>query len=152
LGEQGVKNIVVVPISFVSEHIETLEEIDIEYRELALESGITNWRRSPALNTDATFIDDMADMVADALNEPSQSITEACVANNVGNLELKSVSNQEEISSAGVLGVGYDDDLAGRVKLRKGELFNGRIAMIGIVATCLIELLSGKPFIHLFSW
>jgi len=120
LGEQGVKNLVVVPISFVSEHIETLEEIDIEYRELALESGITNWRRSPALNTDATFIDDMADMVADALNEPSQSVTEACVANNVGNLELESVSNQMEISSAGIGGVGYDDDLAGRARMRKG--------------------------------
>eukprot|EP01082_Thalassiosira_pseudonana_P001750 g1470.t1 g1470 contig10:2157333-2158393(-) len=120
LGEQGVKNLVVVPISFVSEHIETLEEIDIEYRELALESGITNWRRSPALNTDATFIEDMADMVADALNEPSQSVTEACVANNVGNLELEAVSNRMEISSAGVLGVGNVDDLAGKAKLRKG--------------------------------
>ena len=29
-----------VPISFVSEHIETLEEMDMEYRELAIESGI----------------------------------------------------------------------------------------------------------------
>lgn len=152
LGEQGVKNLVVVPISFVSEHIETLEEIDIEYRELALESGITNWRRSPALNTDATFIEDMADMVADALNEPSQSITEACVANNVGNLDLETLSNQEEISSAGILGVGGSDDLRMKMKLRNGELFNGRIAMIGIVATLLIELLSGKPLIHLFSW
>ena len=119
LGELGVKNIVVVPISFVSEHIETLEEIDIEYRELAHESGITNWRRSPALNTEQSFIDDLADMVADALNEPSQSITEACVANNVGNLALESVSRQLEISSAGVGGVGYDDDLRGK-KLRKG--------------------------------
>ena len=118
LGEQGVKNLVVVPISFVSEHIETLEEIDIEYRELALESGVTNWRRAPALNTDATFIDDMADMVADALNEPSQSLTEACVANNVGNLELESVSNVMEINSAGVGGVGYEDDLAGRRRKR----------------------------------
>jgi ferrochelatase len=118
LGEQGVKNIVVVPISFVSEHIETLEEIDIEYRELAHESGITNWRRSPALNTEQSFTDDLADMVADALNEPSQSITEACVANNVGNLALESVSRQLEISSAGVGGVGYDDDLRGK-KLRK---------------------------------
>lgn len=117
LGEQGVKNLVVVPISFVSEHIETLEEIDIEYRELALESGITNWRRAPALNTDATFINDMADMVAEALNEPSQSLTEACVANNVDNLELEAVSSQMEISSAGVGGVGYDDDL--RARLRK---------------------------------
>ena len=122
LGEQGVKNLVVVPISFVSEHIETLEEIDIEYRELALESGITNWRRSPALNTDATFIDDMADLVVEALNEPSQSLTEACVANNVGNLALESVSNQREINSAGVGGVGYDDDLAARARLRKGEI------------------------------
>ncbi|KAL9181484.1 hypothetical protein ACHAXT_010289 [Thalassiosira profunda] len=123
LGEQGVKNLVVVPISFVSEHIETLEEIDIEYRELALESGITNWRRSPALNTDATFIDDMADMVADALNEPSQSITEACVANNVGNLELDFASNEMEISSAGVGGVGSADDLTGRARRRKGNSF-----------------------------
>mmetsp|Transcript_20894 Transcript_20894/g.42184 ORF Transcript_20894/g.42184 Transcript_20894/m.42184 type:complete len:515 (-) Transcript_20894:151-1695(-) len=152
LGEQGVKNLVVVPISFVSEHIETLEEIDIEYRELALESGIMNWRRSPALNTDATFIQDMADMVADALSEPSQSITEACVANNVGNLELESVSNQMEISSAGVMGVGFDDDLAGRARLRKGEILNGRIAMVGIVLTMLLELLSGKPLIHFFYW
>ncbi|KAK1744972.1 ferrochelatase [Skeletonema marinoi] len=122
LGEQGVKNLVVVPISFVSEHIETLEEIDIEYRELALESGITNWRRSPALNTDPTFIDDMADMVADALSEPSQTITEACVANNVGNLELEPVSNQLEISSAGVGGVGFDDNLAYSSKMRKDRL------------------------------
>ena len=63
LGHSGVKNLVVVPISFVSEHIETLEEIDIEYRELAEENGVINWRRVPALNTDENFIGDMADMV-----------------------------------------------------------------------------------------
>jgi protoheme ferro-lyase len=32
LGKKGLKNLVVVPLSFVSEHVETLEEIDIEYR------------------------------------------------------------------------------------------------------------------------
>lgn len=37
--EKGVKNLVVVPISFVSEHIETLEEIDMEYKEVAEEFG-----------------------------------------------------------------------------------------------------------------
>ncbi len=40
LGASGVKQLLAVPISFVSEHIETLEEIDMEYRELAIESGI----------------------------------------------------------------------------------------------------------------
>jgi hypothetical protein len=39
LGARGVKSLLAVPISFVSEHIETLEEIDMEYRELAEESG-----------------------------------------------------------------------------------------------------------------
>ena len=43
LGKDGVKNLVVVPVSFVSEHIETLEEIDMEYKELAHENGIANW-------------------------------------------------------------------------------------------------------------
>ncbi|XP_058735319.1 uncharacterized protein LOC131607320 isoform X2 [Vicia villosa] len=37
--KKGVKSLLAVPISFVSEHIETLEEIDVEYKELALESG-----------------------------------------------------------------------------------------------------------------
>jgi protoporphyrin/coproporphyrin ferrochelatase len=62
LGAAGCKNLVVVPISFVSEHIETLEEIDIEYRELAESAGIEHWRRVPALNTDPEFLEDMADL------------------------------------------------------------------------------------------
>ena len=64
LGEvKKVRNLVVVPVSFVSEHIETLEEIDMEYRELAKDCGITNWKRAPALNTELGFIEDLADMV-----------------------------------------------------------------------------------------
>ena len=57
------RNLIVVPVSFVSEHIETLEEIDMEYKELALESGVTHWERAPALNTEPGFIQDIADMV-----------------------------------------------------------------------------------------
>lgn len=45
LADKGCNNLVVVPVSFVSEHIETLEEIDMEYREVAEEAGIANWRR-----------------------------------------------------------------------------------------------------------
>jgi hypothetical protein len=81
-GRQGVKNLVVVPISFVSEHVETLEEIDIEYRELAEKSGVARWRRCPALNLDEDFILELAGMVNDALCEPVRTVAETCVQNN----------------------------------------------------------------------
>ena len=147
LGEEGVKNLVVVPISFVSEHIETLEEIDIEYRELAEESGITNWRRCPALNTDETFINDMADMIVEALNQPSQTVTECCVANNVGTIDI---DDKSDISVAGIGGVGFSEELqASQVtKLKDGERFNGRIAILGFVATILGEFVFGQPVTH----
>lgn len=99
LGESGVQNLVVVPISFVSEHIETLEEIDIEYRELAEESGVKNWRRCPAPNTDPTFIADMADMVYEALMEPAQTVTETCVANNLEGLNLEKLDDSVAVES-----------------------------------------------------
>ncbi|XP_010312259.1 ferrochelatase-2, chloroplastic isoform X2 [Solanum lycopersicum] len=67
LGQKGVKSLLAVPVSFVSEHIETLEEIDMEYKELALESGIENWGRVPALNCTSSFITDLADAVIEAL-------------------------------------------------------------------------------------
>ncbi|TQD77454.1 hypothetical protein C1H46_036991 [Malus baccata] len=67
LGQKGVKSLLAVPVSFVSEHIETLEEIDMEYRELALESGIENWGRVPALGCTPSFITDLADAVIEAV-------------------------------------------------------------------------------------
>ncbi|CAI0549289.1 unnamed protein product [Linum tenue] len=67
LGKKGVKSLLAVPVSFVSEHIETLEEIDMEYRELALESGIESWGRVPALGCTSSFITDLADAVVEAL-------------------------------------------------------------------------------------
>ena len=51
----------------MSEHIETLEEIDMEYKHLALESGIENWGRVPALNCTSSFITDLANAVIEAL-------------------------------------------------------------------------------------
>lgn len=67
LGKRGARSLLAVPVSFVSEHIETLEEIDCEYRELAEEAGIVHWGRVPALGTNQKFIDDMADMVLERL-------------------------------------------------------------------------------------
>mmetsp|Transcript_4605 Transcript_4605/g.7242 ORF Transcript_4605/g.7242 Transcript_4605/m.7242 type:complete len:571 (+) Transcript_4605:210-1922(+) len=67
LGAKKTKAMVAVPISFVSEHIETLEEMDMEYRELAEESGVQQWGRVPALDTNPVFIDDLADAVVESL-------------------------------------------------------------------------------------
>ncbi|KAD6453869.1 hypothetical protein E3N88_08575 [Mikania micrantha] len=75
LGKQGVKSLLAVPVSFVSEHIETLEEIDMEYKELALESGIENWGRVPALGCTSTFITDLADAVIEAMPSASAMTT-----------------------------------------------------------------------------
>eukprot|EP00967_Tisochrysis_lutea_P141242 scaffold259247_cov34-Tisochrysis_lutea.AAC.3 len=72
LAEAGTHSLVVVPISFVSEHIETLEEIDVEYRELAEEAGITSWQRVPALGIEQDFIEDLAAAVVEALPKMEQ--------------------------------------------------------------------------------
>ncbi|KAJ4959192.1 hypothetical protein NE237_026303 [Protea cynaroides] len=78
LGQKGVKSLLAVPVSFVSEHIETLEEIDMEYRELALESGIENWGRVPALGCTSSFISDLADAVIEVLpSATAMSTTES---------------------------------------------------------------------------
>lgn len=52
LGKNGEKNILIVPISFVGDHLETLHELGIEYKELALEHGIKNYHvtRLPKAN------------------------------------------------------------------------------------------------------
>ncbi|KAG2177586.1 hypothetical protein INT44_008098 [Umbelopsis vinacea] len=62
-GEQGKKNIVVVPIAFTSDHIETLFELDIEYGKEAHEAGVTGFKRSESLNDDPVFAEAMADIV-----------------------------------------------------------------------------------------
>ena len=64
-GEDGVP-VVIVPIAFVSEHVETLVEIDIEFRELAAESGVPHFERVPAVATDCKFINGLADLVKHA--------------------------------------------------------------------------------------
>jgi len=67
LGKQGIDDVLVVPISFVSEHIETLYELDILFQKIARESGVKNFRRVPALNSNPTFIRALAEIVESAL-------------------------------------------------------------------------------------
>ena len=57
------KKIVVVPIAFVSEHSETLVELDIEYKELANKNGCKSYIRVPALGTNTDFINSLSNLV-----------------------------------------------------------------------------------------
>ncbi|HJQ71230.1 MAG TPA: ferrochelatase [Blastocatellia bacterium] len=63
LAAEGVSQVLLVPVSFVSEHIETLYELDILYRHVAEETGLRHYRRVPALNCEPDFIDALANLV-----------------------------------------------------------------------------------------
>ena len=57
------KHIVLVPIAFVSEHSETLVELDIEYKQLADANGCKNYTRIPALGISEDFIKAMSELI-----------------------------------------------------------------------------------------
>ena len=64
------KAILLSPVAFVSEHIETLVELDVEYRHLADKLGAKHYMRAPALGVDAGFIGALADLVEQSLADP----------------------------------------------------------------------------------
>ena len=66
LAEEGCKNILMMPISFVSDHVETLYEIDMLYRDMAQELGM-RLESTRALNDDPEFIKGLATLVLDAI-------------------------------------------------------------------------------------
>ena len=128
LAERGVKDLVVVPISFVSEHIETLQEIDIEYREVAESAGIENFHRVPALNVHPGFIDSLADIVVNALDSDSCSFAE--VIHPKENMKM------------------YPQEKWQWGLTTAAEVWNGRLAMLGFIGL-LVELLSGSGPLHM---
>jgi ferrochelatase len=81
LGHEGVKEVLVVPISFVTEHIETLHEINIEAREEAENVGIKTFRMMPALGDSPLFIAALKDLVLRAAGitaeKPSERLSTA---------------------------------------------------------------------------
>ncbi len=127
LGSKGVSELVVVPISFVSEHIETLQEIDIEYCELAKQNGILTFLRVRALDTYPLFIEGLADLVANSLDGPEISLDEA--AKLPARIKLYPQEKWQW---------GWNNS---------SEVWNGRVAMIVFIGF-LFELVTGKGILH----
>tara|TARA_Y100000589_G_scaffold193511_1_gene183120 strand:- start:6058 stop:7233 length:1176 start_codon:yes stop_codon:yes gene_type:complete len=127
LGGLKIQDLIVVPISFVGEHIETLQEIDIEYKEIALKSGIKNFRRVKALNTYPTFIEGLSELVISCLNEPIVDLDQA------SRLPAKIKLYPQEKWQWG-----WNNS---------SEVWNGRVAMI-VFLILFIELVSGAGPLH----
>ena len=68
-GAQGHQHVLVVPIAFTSDHVETLFEIDVEYAHVAAKAGVVHFHRAPSLNDEPLLADAMADLVATHLRE-----------------------------------------------------------------------------------
>ena len=67
LAAAGCENLLMVPLSFVSDHIETLHEIDIQYAQEAKALGIKHFARSESLNCSPLFLECLADLVRRAV-------------------------------------------------------------------------------------
>ena len=65
-GREG-KAVIGAPIAFVSEHSETLVELDIEYRNLARQSQVPDYRRAATVGVDGDFVQGLAALVRGAL-------------------------------------------------------------------------------------
>ena len=74
------KIIIVVPVAFVSEHSETLVELDIEYKKLAVESGSKDYLRVPALTVDSDFINSLKSSILLATSCDRFSSSIRCLA------------------------------------------------------------------------
>jgi ferrochelatase len=80
LGHQGVKEAMVVPISFVTEHIETLHEINIDGRLDAKKAGIERYRMMPAVGDSPLFIGALKDLVLRAVEVRADESSRSSVA------------------------------------------------------------------------
>jgi ferrochelatase len=157
LGAARTEALLAVPISFVSEHIETLEEIDCEYRELAHEVGIRGWGRVPALGVDPTFIGDLADAVLEALPHTGAMSVADADAGAGGAMPDGSASALVPLGSVEDLLATYDGE---RLRLpppivvwrwgftRSAEVWNGRLAMLAVLSLLALEAGTGQGVLH----
>ena len=103
-------------------------DLDIEYREVAEEAGIENFHRVPALNTHPGFIDALANLVVDSLDENPYSFED--VIHPKKNMKM------------------YPQEKWQWGLTTAAEVWNGRLAMLGFIGL-LVELLSGSGPLHM---
>jgi ferrochelatase len=80
LGQDGTRDVLMAPISFVSDHIETLYEVDQLFATAARRAGITTFRRIASLNADPDFLDALADIAQEALGESAPEEVAQCAS------------------------------------------------------------------------
>jgi protoporphyrin/coproporphyrin ferrochelatase len=68
LGKEGIKNMLIIPIAFVSEHLETLSEIGLEGKKQAMDLGVEQFEVMPALLDHPKFIKCLGDLVIEKLD------------------------------------------------------------------------------------
>ena len=87
--------VIVAPVAFVSEHSETLVELDIEYRKTAIEIGIAGYYRVPAVGVHADFISGLAEMVREVISGDASLLEWPRVDRHLsGNVRLPSTSQR----------------------------------------------------------
>ena len=76
----GANRVTIVPLSFVCDHLETLDEIDIGLAERATKLGISHFARAPALNLNPTFIKCLKEITVEGLTDPPTAKCPRCQA------------------------------------------------------------------------
>jgi protoporphyrin/coproporphyrin ferrochelatase len=72
LASKGKKHLLIIPISFVSDHVETLYELNIEYRHVSEKTGIENYIIMEGLNDSSLFVDALTELVKNQIYKVKQ--------------------------------------------------------------------------------
>ena len=136
LAASGVSAIVMVPVSFVFEHMGTVNEMDREYAALAAASGIRSFVRVPTLSTDPDFIETLASIVTEALPDLSRPSMQQI---NEGNpVSLNMVNEYTDLYTKDKLQLVPQERPWGFTET--AEVINGRIAMAAITGAVALSV------------
>jgi len=128
IASSGVTSLVLVPISFVFEHMATLNEMDREYAALAASCGIQSFVRVPTLGVEETFIDALATVVMEALPDLSRPSFQQINAGTP--VALNMVNEYTRLYTKDQLQLVPQEQPWGFTE--QAEIINGRIAMTAI--------------------